>query len=137
MANYANADGRSSFPSVLRLARDTGLSERAVQIHLRALETALLIRRGNPEIVAAHIKRKDRRPFTYDLLIPRGAQDSPREATGCTPRQNGVNMTTSRGARHAPDPPSDPPINHKSALEAVESELKARFGIKPKSRGTR
>lgn len=129
LANYADAEGRAAFPSVLRLARDTGLSERAVQYQLRALEKAVLIRKGSRGIAAARITRGDRRPVVYDLLISRGAQDAPRSLTGCTPEQNGVHATTSRGARHAPDPPSILP-EHKSAITRDQKEeFKARVRL--------
>jgi hypothetical protein len=123
LANYANADGRSAFPALLRLSRDTGLSERAIRSHLRELEKHALIRRGKPEVVAAHISRPDRRPICYDLLIPRGAQHSPRGSTGGTAEPNGGHMTTERGARHAPDPPLSS-INSKrsDALQSGEAE---------------
>lgn len=128
LANYANADGRAAFPSVVRLSRDTGLSERAVQYQLRALENAILIRRAPQDFAAAHIKRGDRRPVVYDLLISRGAPYAPRSATGCTPEQNGVHATTSRGARHAPDPPSYPPLTNKTVVTREgKEEFKARL----------
>lgn len=103
MANYADADGRAAFPSVLRLARDTGLSESAVRRSLRTLEKFLLIRRGSPAIVAAHIKRSDRRPASYDLLIARGSCVTPRETTRVSP--NGVSLEPARGSCVTPDPP--------------------------------
>jgi hypothetical protein len=104
LANYAGADGRSAFPSVLRLSRDTGLCERAVQYQLRRLIKAMLIQRGNQAIAAANISRGDRRPTCYDLMMSRGAPHAPRESTGCTTTSNGVHMDASRGAPHAPDP---------------------------------
>ncbi len=104
LANYTSIDGTNGFPSVLRLSRDTGLSERAVQTHLRKLEKLLIIRRGNPALAVATISRKDRIPVVYNIIMERGAPPAPRKPTGCTPRRNGVHMTTSRGAPSAPDP---------------------------------
>lgn len=113
LANYAGSDGRGAFPSALTLATDTGLSERTVRYKLDALESAGLIRRGNQAIAAAYIDRHDRRPVVYDMVEKRGAADAPRyergadeDATGCSSQQNGVQMTTERGAAAAPNPSS-------------------------------
>lgn len=113
LANYAGADGSNAFPSIERLARDTCLSERAVQYQLRKLVKLMLIRKGNQAIAAAHIQRADRRPTVYDLLLERGAPHAPRQATGCTSEPNGVHIDAPRGAPHAPDPIRDPPLNIK------------------------
>lgn len=104
LSNYTSVDGTNAFPSILRLSRDTGLCERSVQYQLRKLVKLSLIRPGNQAIVAVKLDRKDRRPMSYDVIISRGAPDAPRSSTGCTPRQNGVHLTTERGAPHAPDP---------------------------------
>lgn len=104
LCNYTSIDGTNAFPSILRLSRDTGLCERAVQYQLRKLVKLSIIRRGNQAIVAAKLDRKDRRPVSYDVLISRGARDAPRSPTGCTPLPNGVHMDAERGAPHAPDP---------------------------------
>jgi hypothetical protein len=89
LANYAGSDGNAAYPSLLRLARDSGLSERAIRIHLRKLEAAALIRRGNQAFAAAQIERADRRPTVYNLVISRGASDAPRPSTGGTGERNG------------------------------------------------
>jgi Helix-turn-helix domain len=133
LANYAGADGSHAFPSIARLQRDTGLSERSIRQHLRKLETASLIQRGNRLFAVTKIGRADRVPLVYDIIMQRGAPDSPREVTRGTPRPNGGHMTTSRGAPPAPNPSLRSVREPKSALEAVTEELEARFGIKPKS----
>jgi len=125
LANYAGADGNSACPSVLRLARDTGLSERAVRIHLRKLEQAALIYRGNPAFAAAKIARADRRPFVYNLVIERGAPHAPRSKTGGTPVLNGGHMTPLRGAPRAPDP-KDLSVGEPKSVEIDVSEAKKR-----------
>ncbi|PZW79241.1 helix-turn-helix protein [Pseudomonas sp. 2848] len=107
LANYADQDGRAAFPSVARLATDTGLSTRTVQYRLRDLERSGVIRRGNPAIPAAFINQRDRIPTCYDLVVERGAPRAPgacHDVTGCMPEQNGVHATTERGAQHAPEP---------------------------------
>lgn len=108
LANYADHEGRGAFPSVQRLADETGLSERSVQYKLGALEEAGAIVRGDQRMAEVYISRGDRRPVVYDIpAIARGAEVAPRSATGCKPRQNGVQMKTERGARVAPDPSSN------------------------------
>ena len=127
LANYASADGRNAFPAIDRLCRDTGLSESTVRRHLKKLIEAILIRRGNQAIAAAHIERADRRPVVYDVLIQRGVPVIPRgDERGVTetPRDgDGVSKTDSRGVKQGatgcqaltPDPSSDPSLNRKSA----------------------
>ena len=67
LANHAGPDGTGAFPSVATLVRYTGLSERTVRTCLDRLEACGLIRPCDPEIVAARIKRADRRPQGWDL----------------------------------------------------------------------
>jgi hypothetical protein len=67
LANHAGPDGTGAFPSVATLVRYTGLSERTVRSCLDRLEPAGIIRPCDPEIVAARIKRADRRPKGWDL----------------------------------------------------------------------
>jgi len=111
LANYADQDGKAAFPSISRLAKDTGLSARTVQYRLRELEQAGAIRRGNQAIPAAYINQRDRIPVCYDIAMERGAPcapGAPHDTTGCTPEHNGVHATTERGAQRAPEPS----INH-------------------------
>lgn len=124
LANYADRDGRGAFPSVQALMSDTGLSERSVRYKLDSLQKAGLIKSGDPAIVAAYIKRGDKRPACYDIVmlatpvvqaakttVERGAAFAPGESrganddiTGCKSQQNGVQTTTERGAPRAPNP---------------------------------
>lgn len=67
LANHAEPDGSNAFPGVATLARYTRLSERHVRRALDRLEEAGVIRPGDPAVVAARIKRGDRRPKGYDL----------------------------------------------------------------------
>jgi hypothetical protein len=71
LANHADPDGRNAFPSLATLARYTRLSERSIRYALRALEDLKLIENSDPEIVAAYVKRADRRPNGYDLALHR------------------------------------------------------------------
>ena len=119
LANYADKDGRGAFPSVASLSEDTGLSERTIRYKLDDLLAAGLIRLGNQAIAAAYIGRHDRRPTVYDLAMNRGAAAAPGsergandDRTGCISQQNGVQMTTERGAAAAPNPS----YNHQSSI---------------------
>src|SRR5258707_5555916 len=67
LANHAGPDGTGAFPSVATLVRYTGLSERTVRTCLDRLEAAAIISACDPDIVAARIKRADRRPQGWDL----------------------------------------------------------------------
>jgi hypothetical protein len=67
MANHAGPDGAGAFLSVATLVRYTGLSERTVRTCLDRLEGAGTIRPCDPDIVAAPIKRADRRSKGWDL----------------------------------------------------------------------
>jgi len=69
LANHAAPDGKEAFPSVRTLIRYTDLSERTVQTALDRLEAAGVIRPCDPAIVAAKIKRADRRPQGWDLAM--------------------------------------------------------------------
>lgn len=69
LANHAGTDGCNAFPSLDTLVHYTRLSERTVRYALRTLEELMLIRPSDPEIVAAYIKRADRRPKGYDLAL--------------------------------------------------------------------
>lgn len=120
LANHANHEGRHAFPSVNLICRYTGLSPRTVKAKLKLLLELGLIRRGNQGVAAAIIERSDRRPIVYDLDLSKGLQTEPigdeerdaanaprsaKRGAGETPRKpNGVQMTTERGARAAPEP---------------------------------
>ena len=67
LANHASPDGRDTFPSEKTLTRYTCLSKRTVQTALHRLEEAGIIRPGDPAVVAAKIKRADRRTQGWDL----------------------------------------------------------------------
>jgi hypothetical protein len=69
LANHAGPDGTGAFPSVATLVRYTALSERTVRTCLDRLEAAELIAPCDPAIVAARIRRADRRPQGWDLNL--------------------------------------------------------------------
>ena len=67
LANHAGPDGTGAFPSVATLVRYTGLSERTVRTCMDRLEAEGIIQACDPDIIAARIKRADRRPKGWDL----------------------------------------------------------------------
>jgi hypothetical protein len=69
LANHAGPDGTGAFPSVATLVRYTGLSERTVRTCLDRLEAAGIVSPCDPGIVAARIKRADRRPQGWNLNL--------------------------------------------------------------------
>jgi hypothetical protein len=69
LANHAAPDGTGAFPSVETLVRYTRLSERTVRTALDRLERARVITPCAPEIIAARIRRADRRPQGWDLDV--------------------------------------------------------------------
>jgi hypothetical protein len=69
LASHAGPDGTGAFPSVATLVRYTGLSERTVRTCLDRLQAESIIAPCDPDIVAARIKRADRRPQGWDLNL--------------------------------------------------------------------
>lgn len=124
LANHADPDGHNAFPAVATLVRYSRLSPRSVQYALRRLAELGLITPSDPAIVAAHLKRADRRPNGWDLAIHStihrvihrngsGAQTlHPGPSNGVQTRPDGVQTTTSRGASTAPEPSLNRPKNH-------------------------
>lgn len=102
LANHADPFGRNAFPSLGTLTKYSRLSERSVRYAIRALEELELIRPSDPEIVAAFIKRTDRRPNGYDLAIERREPvDNSGEGQTLPPAgQHGGQAATQRGAKN-------------------------------------
>jgi hypothetical protein len=75
LANHAGPDGTGAFPSVATLVRYTGLSERTVRTCLDRLQAEGIISPCDPDIVAARIKRVDRRPQGWDLNLNMARDD--------------------------------------------------------------
>ncbi|MET9241268.1 helix-turn-helix domain-containing protein [Nonomuraea sp. NPDC003709] len=75
LATHAGPDGTGAFPSTRKLVRYSRLCERTVRTALDRLEAEYIIRPCDPAIVAAHIKRGDRRPQGWDLAMERVRTD--------------------------------------------------------------
>lgn len=118
LADNANDDGQA-FPSVETIARETELSERAVQKALRALEQLGLL----------NATKRPRRTTLYTLhvgAVPttnKGASDAPigavKGAPGDTVR---VHPTTSLGAPGAPRTVREPSVNRHSLAAPARRE---------------
>lgn len=108
LANHAHPDGSASFPSVATICRYTCLSERSVRQHLDALESSGVIRRCDQSIVAAYIKRTDRRPVGYDIMINEVHAMHPAPERGAGDAVDGVQEIPERGAGDAPKPSNKP-----------------------------
>ena len=87
LANHAGPDGTGAFPSVATLVRYVGLSERTVRTCLDRLEAKGIIRACDPDIVAARIKRADRRPQGWDLNLGMVREDLAEDAIAVLERQ--------------------------------------------------
>lgn len=87
LANHAGPDGTCAFPAVRTLMRYTGLSERTVRACLGRLEAEGLIRPCDPAVVAARIKRADRRPNGWDLDLGRIRDDLTEDEIAILERQ--------------------------------------------------
>jgi hypothetical protein len=147
LANHAGPDGTGAFPSVATLVRYTGLSERTVRTCLDRLQVGGIISPCDPNIVAARIKRADRRPqgWDLDLSLARDDLDEPGAVVphGRTGRSNPeghssevqsshpavrsvdnvvseVQSAWSRGAAVAPEPSIEP------SLEPSAADARAR-----------
>jgi hypothetical protein len=128
LANHAGPDGSAAFPSVATLARYTGLSERTVRTCLDRLEAEGIIRPCDPDIVAARIKRADRRPKGWDLDLGQVREDLAEADVALLEHQfpglaarlavharpgggkdaDGVQLTQPGGAAIAPEPSREP-----------------------------
>jgi hypothetical protein len=102
LANHAGPDGTGAFPSVATLVRYTGLSERTVRSSLDRLETAGIISPCDPDIIAARIKRADRRPQGWDLNLSLVRVDLD-EHPATRSASQAPNRRTARDAASRPD----------------------------------
>lgn len=125
LANYADKFGRSAFPSVSTIAKESRLSERTIRYRLNELEKLGLIRKGDQKVTALYIPREDRRPVCYDLQITRGAPAAPgSDTTGCKPGHHGVQTVQERGAPAAPNPIHEIHIKKSVRAEEIRASLK-------------
>lgn len=110
LADRAHDDGTAAYPSREWIGERARCSVRSVASHLRALEDAGLIRKGDQDLVS-HF-RADRRPVVYDVLMTAG--------NACTPSRNDVQSDASRGARSRTNDVQ--PVAHKPSLFSYGEE---------------
>jgi Helix-turn-helix domain len=127
---YMSPKGTSCFPSVARLARETGLGESTVRASLRRLEGDLGGGRRGPEwlvcVERGGIKGERRRASSYEARMPTPSGDDGVQAYtpsggGGVPRQE-----------TAPTPPGDGPHLSKE----LPIELPIELSIEPAGSGT-
>lgn len=109
LANYADAEGRGAFPSIGRLALDSGMSARGVQQQLRALELLGLIVPGNQALPRTMIGRQDRITRVWDLAMP--SRGEPRAPRSHESGANGVNGVHPVADSPRVDNPVDNPVD--------------------------
>lgn len=85
LANHADPDGRNAFPAIATLCRYIRLSESTVRRCLQRLVELGVIRAADQHIVAAYIRRADRRPNGYDLAMAPVPGDNPVDSAGDNP----------------------------------------------------
>lgn len=88
LADVADESGRGAFPGVATICRATGLSRATVYRRLSDLESAGLIRPGDPRHVAHY--RADRRPRVWDLALDPVDNSSTTGSQAETPTPHGV-----------------------------------------------
>ena len=96
LANHAGPDGMGAFPSVGTLVRYTGLAERTVRTCLDRLAAEGIISPCDPGIVAARIKRADRRPQGWDLNLTGPRRPEPRPERHSRPVVAGLGRVWAR-----------------------------------------
>lgn len=127
LANYADKEGRGAFPSSASLSQDTGLSLRTIRYKLDYLLEVGMIRLGKQAIAAAYIDRHDRRPVVYDIAMERGANGDNEQVTGCKSLQDGVQITTERGAGAAPNTSYNHQVNQEANAPSAPKRPKVTF----------
>ena len=105
LANHAGPDGTGAFPSAATLVRYTGLSERTVRGCLARLAAEGIIRPCDPAIVAARIRRADRRPKGWDLDLTLIREDLTEADAAALERQFPRRAGRLAAGRSVPDHP--------------------------------
>lgn len=146
LADYASADGTDAYPATATLAELSQFSERTVRDALDRLQAAGAIVPSTSGLVEKRIKRKDRRPQSWDLQLHRVRQDLGEErlrelvktnpvlwdglergAAASNDELNGVQLLPERGAAAAPKPSLKPsPSSLKEKKEGRPARLGAR-----------
>lgn len=130
LANYADPEGNDIYPSNATLMADTGFGESTVRRHIKHLIGCGLMEYGNQAVAAFKVKRADRRPKVYRLLMTEGTGfqtgghgDTPQQGTGF---QNDPPRGSKRGVTVTPKP-----INLKDKPAPAEAECKKCERLRP------
>lgn len=94
LADYADPQGHGAYPSKATIALRLDLDVNTVRRHLRTLEDANLIGRGDQALVAHY--PADKRPTVYNLTLRSGASE-------VSPRSSGGSIHTGAGAQNVPE----------------------------------
>lgn len=124
LANHAGPDGTGAFPAVATLVRYTGLSERTVRTALDPLAAEEIIRPCDPAVMAAKIKRADRRPQGWDLVLDRIRGDFTGQELAsleCQFPGLAARVTAGRGAASAAG--SGPVDNHHGEVQQLHPAI--------------
>lgn len=94
LADYADPQGHGAYPSKATIALRLDLDVNTVRRHLRTLEEAGLVARGD-QVLVAHYPA-DKRPTVYNLTLKSGASE-------LSPRSDGGSIRTGAGAQSVPE----------------------------------
>ena len=107
LADRANDDGTTAYPSQAWIAHRARCTDRTVRNILRKLELRGVIKKGNPSFVE-HI-RKDRRPTVWDLNLHMQRPENSSDRKVTTARPESHDSTTGKSRQHDRKPVSDEP----------------------------
>lgn len=126
LANYAGEDGKNAFPSVGRLSRDSGLSDRTVQRALHSLKEQGVISEGNQAVVAGYIPDETKRPLVYDLVFRPVTDSHP-----VTNRREPVTDSHHPGVPQSPNPSSNRKITKEAERGVADAPRPLKRGPPP------
>lgn len=94
LADYADPQGHGAYPSKATIALRLDLDVNTVRRHLRTLEEAGLLTKGDQHLVS-HFPA-DKRPTVYNLTLRRGTSE-------VSPRSSEASERTAAGPQNVPD----------------------------------
>src|SRR5258706_10270831 len=134
LANHAGPDGTGGVRSAAPLVRTAGLSERTVRTGLDRLEASGIISACDPDIVAARIKRADRRPQGWDLSLSLVRDDLDEAGAAVLDRRlpgRGARSSTARLANDGQSGEVQPPHPGPDGGEAVDNPSRGVHHLHP------
>lgn len=132
MAETAHDDGTEARASQATYARYARCSERTLRRHLKAMEAAGVIIRGDQSLVA-HL-RPDRRPVVWDLNMPRTGGHFDRPVTGVRSiGERGDTYARSDRTRVADKPKPEPSLKNEPSTLFADPPSNATASTPPVS----